>query len=191
MSEYEIRDVETLRVLNDPLRLAILELLMEPGTVTALAEELAVPRTRLYRHLHRLEEAGLVETVETRQVRGTTESSYRAVADRFVPAPELLAEAPLEDIAEAALSIIFDTTRTELGARIQSGAISLNQSESPTRTLSLARQVVRLTDQQATELMEEMEAVVSKLTASDQGDAEGSNPHVLQYVVYRSGGTLG
>ncbi|MDJ0954858.1 MAG: winged helix-turn-helix domain-containing protein [Acidimicrobiia bacterium] len=191
MSDYRITDIETLRLLSDPMRLAILELLAEPATVTALADELGVPRTRLYRHLHRLEEAGLVKTVQTRQVRGTTESSYQAVADRFVPTPELLADAPLDDVAEAALGVIFDTTRAELGARIRSGAISLNQSQSPQRTLSLGRQVVRLTDRQAEELMEEMEKVVARLSSESAEATEDTSPHVFQYVVYRGGGTLG
>ena len=191
MTEYRIEDIATLRVLSDPMRLAILELLVEPATVTALADELDVPRTRLYRHLHRLEEAGLVKTVQTRQVRGTTESSYQAVADRFVPTPELLADAPLDEVAEAALSVIFDTTRAELGARIRSGAISLNQSQSARRTLSLGRQVVRLTDRQAEELMEEMEQLVARLAGESEAANENTSPHVFQYVVYRGGGTLG
>ena len=190
MREFEIRDLETMKVLTHPVRIAILELLVEPATVTALAEELGVPRTRLYRHLHRLEKAGLVEAVQTRQVRGTTESSYRAVADRFVPAPELLSESPLHEVVEIALSIILDTTRTELGSRLHSGELSMAQSAAE-RTMSFGRQVLRLTAEQATELIDEMEAKVAQLAEDAGGDEEDTHPYVFQYVVHRGGGTLG
>ncbi len=187
---YKIHDVATLRTLVDPLRLAILELLSQPGTATALAEELGVPRTRLYRHLHALNEAGLVKTVETRQVRGTTESVYRAVADSFVPAPELLENVPLDDLIDVVLGVILDTTRAELGARLRSGEVSLNQSGAERRTLSLGRQVARLSPEQANALIAQLEETVADL-ASDTDDEAEADPYVFQYVFYRSGGVFG
>ena len=81
---YEIRDVEQLRAVADPLRQRILgAFLHEPRTTKQVAGLLGQPPTRLYHHVDILERAGLIELVETRQKRGTTEKYYRAIANRF------------------------------------------------------------------------------------------------------------
>ena len=68
-----VRNPETLRLIADPLRLRLLELLRrEPRTVTELAELLEMPRTNLYYHIGLLEKHDLVQVAESRVVSGIT-----------------------------------------------------------------------------------------------------------------------
>ncbi|MBW8806510.1 MAG: helix-turn-helix domain-containing protein [Catenulisporales bacterium] len=76
-----ITDVDTIKALADPTRLAILRALSRdrvPKSAKELAEELGEPQTKLYRHLKVLLEAGLIEAAETRVVSGIVETKYRA-----------------------------------------------------------------------------------------------------------------
>ncbi|MFL6117934.1 MAG: helix-turn-helix domain-containing protein [Catenulispora sp.] len=76
-----ITDVDTIKALADPTRLAILRALSRdrvPKSAKELAEDLGEPQTKLYRHLKVLLEAGLTEAAETRVVSGIVETKYRA-----------------------------------------------------------------------------------------------------------------
>jgi DNA-binding transcriptional ArsR family regulator len=80
-----IDDVESLRAMADPIRLAILSALMEPvnGELPVMsAKELAAhlneSQTKLYRHIRQLEAAGLIRVAATRMVSGILEQRYQA-----------------------------------------------------------------------------------------------------------------
>lgn len=182
--EFRIDNLETLRVVAHPLRLAVLDRLAEPGTVTELAEALGTTRTRLYRHIHALQEVGALELVETRQARGFTESVYQTAARRFVPGPDLLSGSSLQEVVEAVLGTIFDTTRSDLAVRLLSGELSLDQRQ-PGRTFSLARQSVRLSATQAAVAVQALEEIVATLPDDPDG-----RRYCLQYVFYPTGETL-
>jgi DNA-binding transcriptional ArsR family regulator len=182
--EFRIDDLETLRVVAHPLRLAVLDRLAEPGTVSELAEGLGTTRTRLYRHVHALEEVGAVEVVETRRVRGFTESVYQTAARRFVPGPGLVAGSSLQEVVDAVLGTIFDTTKSDLTVRLLSRELSLDQRHSD-RTFSLARQSVRLSPAQAAAAVQALEEIVATLPDDPDG-----RRYCLQYVFYPAGETL-
>jgi DNA-binding transcriptional ArsR family regulator len=81
----QVTDVDTIKALADPTRLAILRALMDDRgqgfrvmSAKELAEELDEPQTKLYRHLKVLEAANLIEVAETRLVSGIVETRYRA-----------------------------------------------------------------------------------------------------------------
>src|SRR5690348_7239748 len=69
-----VDDVEVLKALADPTRIAILAALMKAGrdlpimSVKELAAELGQPQTKLYRHVRQLEAAGLIKVAATRLV---------------------------------------------------------------------------------------------------------------------------
>ena len=91
-----LTDLEQVRVLADPLRLRILELLKrgEPLTTKQVAERLGEKPTRLYHHVEALERIGVIRLVETRPNRGTTEKYYQAVARTVVAHPAAFTPAP-------------------------------------------------------------------------------------------------
>ena len=77
-----VTDIDTIKALADPTRLAILRALTRdrlPKSAKEMAEELGQPQTKLYRHLKVLQEAGLIEPAETRVVSGIVETKYRAM----------------------------------------------------------------------------------------------------------------
>jgi len=80
-----IEDVESLRAMADPTRLAILTTLMEPAngdlpvmSAKELASRLGESQTKLYRHIRQLEAAGLIRVAATRMVSGILEQRYQA-----------------------------------------------------------------------------------------------------------------
>jgi DNA-binding transcriptional ArsR family regulator len=91
----EVGDVETLKALSDPLRLAILRAMMADVhaayRVKDLAETLGQPVTRLYRHIKVLEAAGLIRVARTRLVSGIQESQYQVAQFALRLSRELLA----------------------------------------------------------------------------------------------------
>ncbi len=81
---FMVNDLETLRVLSDPLRLQILEALdIEPQTANQIAKKLGLPVSRLYYHLNQLESIDLIEVVETRIVNNMIEKLYWLTAEEI------------------------------------------------------------------------------------------------------------
>lgn len=88
---YRIRDLEQLRLLSDPLKLKLIQLLAErPGTAKEMATRLGENVTRLYRHVDALLDAGLIEVERETPKRGTVERTFRSVAKRFEVERDLL-----------------------------------------------------------------------------------------------------
>lgn len=122
-----VDDVDTLRALSDPLRLAILNLLMSSAhlrtgmTAKEIAGELEQPQTRLYRHLKHLVAADLVQVAGTRLVSGIVEHTYRA-AQRSVRIEEgfLGGQAVLDD-ALRTFGAALDRHRDDLFRAIRAG----------------------------------------------------------------------
>ena len=81
---HKISDLETVRLLSDPLKLRLLQAFAEaPKTTKRVAAELGESVTKLYRHVDALQDAGLLEVVDEQQKRGTVERTFQAVARRF------------------------------------------------------------------------------------------------------------
>jgi putative molybdopterin biosynthesis protein len=80
-----IDSFQKLKIIADPIRLAILRLLMiSPFTLSQLGESLEMSAARIRHHLKLLENAGLVELVRTQQVRGFLEKYYRATSQAYI-----------------------------------------------------------------------------------------------------------
>lgn len=148
-----IGDPETLRLIADPLRLRVLELIrQQPRTVTELAELLDVQRTGLYYHVKLLESHDLITVDETRVVSGLTEKRYRITAYRLAVDKTLLGapdsgSAPLDVF----LSVVLDEVAAEIRRSVQSGLIDLDRTREDIphpRSLVLGRTWYRFTPDQ-------------------------------------------
>lgn len=128
---HVIDDPETLRLIADPLRLRLLELIrQQPRTVTELAALLDVQRTRLYYHIKLLEAHDLIAVDDTRIVSGLTEKRYRVTAYRLTVEKTLLGapgsgNAPLDVF----LSVVLDETAAEIRRSVASGLIDLDRTQ--------------------------------------------------------------
>lgn len=85
-----VEDIEQAAVLLKPARLEILQRMAEETTCTRLAEALDSTPQRVHYHVKALEEAGLVERVAERRVKGIVEGIYRARARSYWMAPRLV-----------------------------------------------------------------------------------------------------
>src|SRR5438034_307274 len=89
--ELRIKDIETLKVVFDPLRMRILEAFADGArTVKEVAEDLGSTPHRLYYHVNMLEERRLLIVTDTRMVSGIQEKRYQVAARHFIVAPGLL-----------------------------------------------------------------------------------------------------
>jgi DNA-binding transcriptional ArsR family regulator len=187
---FVIEDRETLKAISEPTRIAILELLAEPLTVSQLAEALGVPRTRLYRHVELLEAKGLIEPVEERKRRSVTERIYRVTASTIRPAPELLRSGDAEERIDTLITLLFDSTTSDLRRLLLSGELSLDDDERP-RRVSVSRSIAHLTPEQADEFIGELEALLARFDAAHDPDAEGARPFALTWALYPSARRIG
>jgi DNA-binding transcriptional ArsR family regulator len=84
LDTYRIGTLDHVRLLSDPLKLRILQILAErESTAREIAAALGDKVTRLYRHVDALLDAGLIEVSRETPKRGTIERTFRAVARRF------------------------------------------------------------------------------------------------------------
>jgi DNA-binding transcriptional ArsR family regulator len=156
--EAVVPNLETLRVLSDGRRHEILTaLIREPLTVRALAEQLRLPRTRLYYHLELLERHGLVRVVQTRMVSGALERTYRAAARTFRVDRSALSASAAAAIDEAQATIL------------QAVAGDLRDRRDVTRDPLVSRTFVRLSPARYAELEARLRALVSEYRDDEDG----------------------
>jgi DNA-binding transcriptional ArsR family regulator len=89
--DYELADEvhadtpERLKALGDPLRLTIVDLVLERAmTVTELAERVGRPKGSVAHHVNVLVDAGILQVVRTRKIRATEERFYGRVGRTIV-----------------------------------------------------------------------------------------------------------
>ena len=196
----EVGDVETLKVLSDPLRLAILRVLMRDAghrprvmTVKEIADALGEPPTKLYRHVKQLEARDLVQAAATRLVSGIVETSYRAGQHSLTIQAGLLNETGRTGEAAAMMSAGLAEFRSEFLGAIASGAIQFGEGGTadpypheqryrrPVVTLAEAR----LSVDRANELRDRLAAIVAEYF--DGVDDPGGVPVRLLAALYSLG----
>lgn len=146
--------------LADPLRIRLLELLaLQPRSARELAGLTGRPPNRLYHHLARLEEGGLIEVTEHRQVpRGKVERVYAPTAVE----PPGDAASPAENAQF--LSAVLEATRADVAAAFQAAAAGEN------RTVRLGRSAVRLSERHLAELSAAIEELIENAAARPDDD---------------------
>ncbi|MGW5353552.1 helix-turn-helix domain-containing protein [Streptomyces sp. NPDC004031] len=121
----EVADVETLKALSDPLRLAILRAMTTDVhaayRVKDLAGMLDQPVTRLYRHIKVLEAAGLIRVARTRLVSGIQESQYQVAQFALRLGRELLAAPGSAGEVADAFAVALDGVRDRLVRDVTTG----------------------------------------------------------------------
>ena len=158
-----LNDPEVLRLIADPLRLRILELLRQaPHTVTELAGLLGVARTRLYYHIRLLESHDLVAVAETHLVAGITEKRYRVTAYRLTVDRSLIGgTGEGGDPLDVLLSVILEEVAGEIRRAVASGLINLDDGGgsgiAPGRML-LGRNWYRFSDEEVVRFSEAYDA---------------------------------
>lgn len=161
------------RALADPLRIQLLELVaLGPRSARELATATGRPPNRLYHHLARLEEGGLIEVTEYRRVPGGKVERVYA----------LTAAEPPGDAASPAeraqfLSAVLEATRADITAASQA------QEAGERRGITLTRVAVRVSEQRLAELNALVEEGIRSVR--DNPDDDGAWVTVLWATVDR------
>jgi DNA-binding transcriptional ArsR family regulator len=85
-----LEQIEQAETLLKPQRIEIMRQLAEPRTCGEIAARLGQTPQRVYYHVRRLVEAGLVTQVSERKVRGIHEGIYQAAAGSYWLSPRLV-----------------------------------------------------------------------------------------------------
>jgi DNA-binding transcriptional ArsR family regulator len=112
-----LTELEQVRVLADPLRMRVVEVLCRgERTTKQVAEELGEKPTKLYHHVEALEKVGIVRQTRTRRNRGTLERYYVAVARSFRADPRLFGGggSPKSAAMQSMVSALLGSTAQEL-----------------------------------------------------------------------------
>jgi DNA-binding transcriptional ArsR family regulator len=190
---YIIEDLETLRVLADPLRTQIYEILLQgPASVGQVAERLGLAQGRLYYHVNMMEKLGIIRVVETRMVSNMVEKMYRAVAYNLEVAPDLLnfnTEQGKQTVAEIITSSL-DATREDLQRSIQARLFDLDRGvEEKKRTVMVNRVTARIRDEDAEAFRERLHALIEEFTSKDSASHEDNkefHPYAMMVAFYPS-----
>ena len=165
-------DVATLKALADPIRLAVMGVLMgrtgEPQTVKEIAAALDEPQTKLYRHIKQLEQAGLIAVAGTRLVSGIVESRYTAAQDSLRLSRELFAvdSGARADALDTVLAAV-DLVRGEFRAGFLDGRIDFGASGDGSDALPslFSHFAMRLEPERLARLKKDVGALIDELAA--------------------------
>jgi DNA-binding transcriptional ArsR family regulator len=187
-----IHDLETLKVIADPLRTQILELLIqEPLTVRQLGEKLGLASSRLYYHVNLLEKYGLILVTETRLVANMLEKTYGAVAHDFDLDPELLSFCKTpegNDHMNTLLTSSIDATRDDLLRSMHARTFQIDQGQPEHSSgVLIGRQMSRVSDKRADEFRQRLCSLLDEFTEADQETPEtGKQAYAMTVIFYPS-----
>jgi DNA-binding transcriptional ArsR family regulator len=175
-AELLITDVEQLKVMADPLRLRIVELMGEvpvhAWAAKEIAERLGTKQTKLYHHLGLLEEHGFIRVAETRMVSGIQEKRYAVVALSFRIERSILAGAGGHDAVGDVLDAIFEKTRTEILESQRAGLLDMSEDEFERRRVGVTASRARLSPKSVKKVMR----LIEELAAFDDlEEADGTD----------------
>lgn len=175
----ELDDLDLMAEVTHPIRGSILRRLKEPRTVADLAGLLDVPITRLYHHVNRLADIGLVHVVATRQVAAVTERRYQTVARSFGVGADLLNSTDQRELS-IALGSLFDVAKLGFQRFVESGAFSADADQLDDNT-ALSLSEIHLTDDRRRELMRRLTDLVQEF-CSDASDTDPDASHLTLFV---------
>jgi DNA-binding transcriptional ArsR family regulator len=171
LPERLISDVETLKALSDPLRIQILEVMVQDAgaawTVKQIARAMGATPTKLYHHMRILEERDLIRPVSQQLVRGIVETTYRIAQLSLRLDRSLFAGAhdELRAGTSEAIGSIFELAHRDLDAAFAAGLVQLDPSPDSNHILLLDRAVLRLTPERAAELRDRLAALHAEFAA--------------------------
>lgn len=174
--DMRLDSLEQARLLFQPLRIEILQMLGEPRSCGELAGQLGCSVQKVNYHVRALEGAGLVRRVAERRVRALTEGIYQAAARRFWPAAPLLEGLGVGSAGQDALSKNYLLAlASEFGSDAARLALGSEAEAREHPTLSLSAQVALADPRRRSEFLRELKNAIQALAEKFGADgAEGS-----------------
>jgi hypothetical protein len=173
------------------VRAQLLNRLIEaPLTIQALAAEFTLPVTRLYYHVHLLEEHGLVRVVAEHPAGGTIEKVYRATARQFLldraqfaaPGPAALAQAKM------LTNVGLRQTAQDIQRSVAAGLIDLRQVSPAPQSLFIRRAFGQLSRARAAQFHQRLAELMDEFTQPDTEPPTATDAgYALLLAFYPSG----
>jgi DNA-binding transcriptional ArsR family regulator len=148
--------VDQASALLKPIRLELLRRMAEPSSCPELARQVGASTQKVNYHVRVLEDAGLVERVGERRVRGIVEGRYRASAGSYWLSPALVGQVGGRARARDAFSLGFLLTLAE-ELQDDVGRLAERQGEQPVPSLGLSAEVELRSGQDRAAFMRELQ----------------------------------
>lgn len=159
--------IEQAETLLKPQRIEVLRQLAEPRSCTEVAARLDQTPQRVYYHVKRLLDAGLVTQVSERKVRGIHEGIYQATARLYWLSPRLVGRIGLRKKQdELSIGYLLD-----LMEEVQADIASIDRSSPDLPSIGVSGEI-RVRPEQRQEFLEDLQTVLRELF-SRYGGAEG------------------
>lgn len=174
--------IEQAEALFKPQRIEVLRQLAEPHSCTEVATRLGQTPQRVYYHVKRLMEAGLVTQVSERKVRGITEGIYQASARSYWLSPRLVGRIGASRVRDQlSLGYLLDLME-EVQAEV--AALDRNALELPSIGISGE---IRVPPQHRRQFLDDLQSMLQDLFTR-YGGAEG-DAFKLAVACYPKGAT--
>jgi len=182
-----IKDLDTLKVLIDPLRMQILEVLtLKPQTVNQVAGKLGLSSSRLYYHINLLEEHGLIKVVETHTVNNIIEKLFWITAAEIDIDKDLLSfsvEDP-DNVTQFMQSTV-EALREDIIRSLQARKFNLAMGAEPTpRSVMMMNIKKRLKDETYQKFLKRVEEVVKEFNELEEETEIGEDINVFNFSCY-------
>jgi DNA-binding Lrp family transcriptional regulator len=183
VEELIIRDVETMKVIADGLRLKLVKAMQQPITDKAIAAELNMPPSKLYYHVNMMEKHGLIRVVGVNLESGIVEKQYQVTARRFmVQNPILMGEGLARETAVSLWATMLDETKEDF---LQAYNLR-DESTQPPRYPFATKKAFHLTDEHLTEFHAKLDALIKEtdrlVTINQETNGE---PFELTVIFYK------
>ena len=163
-----LEEREQAETLLKPQRIEVLRQLAEPRTCTEIAGRLEQTPQRVDYHVRRLVEAGLVELVSERRVRGITEGIYQAAARSYWLSPRLVGRIGGLRRAQDELSLGH---LLDLMEEVQADVAALDRSAPELPSIGVSGEI-RVPAERRQEFLHDLQSTLQDLFAR-YGGAEG------------------
>ena len=187
-----IEDLEALKVISDPLRAQIIEILIfQPATVKQIADKLGLAPSKLYYHVNMLEKSGFIVIVETRMVANMQEKYYRAAANACQIDESLLTfhTDTGRDTVSTLLNSVLDTTKDDILRSLQARLFALEQgAPEQMRRFMLTRQNALIPESRANEFMARLDSLLKDFSEDKEAKetAESLQNYAFTVAFYPS-----
>jgi DNA-binding transcriptional ArsR family regulator len=181
-----VEDLETLKILADPMRNQILEILApEKLTINQMAKKLGLSPSKLYYHINLLEKYGLIQEVDSIVKANIIEKVY------WISAYECKMDHNLCNFStpegqESTMTVMvtpIDSTREDMIRSLEARATALNQgAEEHPRDVVIYRELRKMSDQAADAFSERIKEVLDDFEDYEE-DGESEDIHVRALTV--------
>lgn len=182
---FIIEDLDTLKVISDPLRLQVLEITLDHAhTVKQIAAKLDIPASKLYYHINLLDKHDLVAVASTRIVSGIVEKSYRSAARSFRVQRGLLNPTSNPDSnVNLVVDVIFDGAKSDIKDSVAYGLVDLSDSAAELK-LSIMRAMTRLTPDEAIEFQQRLNELIDDFNSRRDNRNVDEQAYALMFALY-------